>query len=395
MENLKTRIKCVICSLTLMLILILTSSVKAQEFANINLEIELSEALSSSQRLNFNSLGIDSKGRGAVIVSMFIENLSDQPAQNLFLQFNLSSQKIGPIFEYVQTSGSGFSLQPLQSVYATNNNFDQGSIPGISQKLSFDGGLTPQGNDFLENLNNINELPSDVYEVSVSIFQISNALGKQVLASSTDTFGSNNFEEIGNDIFLKAPGDVLGSGAEITNPFPQLSWEGGINSEYRVIVVSSDENNSPESLIQSARSSSPTNLSGSLLQFENLDRVVVGNTLQFPSSGAQALIPGKTYYWQVFEQDRNSDEILTSSEIWSFELVSTSRNANSVSFSEDEIQALRLLIEQGRFEELTRNGFSLESISADGRVIQGAAMKVYLSELLRKIEDEIIIIEKN
>jgi hypothetical protein len=149
----------------------------------------------------------------------------------------------------------------------------------------------------------------------------------------------------------------LGSGAEITNPFPQLSWEGGINSEYRVIVVTTDENNSPESLIQSARSSSPTNLSGSLLQFENLDRVVVGNTLQFPSSGVQALIPGKTYYWQVFEQDRNSDEILTSSEIWSFELVSTSRNANSVSFSEDEIQALRLLIEQGRFEELTRNGF--------------------------------------
>ena len=366
---------------------------------DININVEPSPVLESVQTLSLSSLGIGAEGQGPPIVSVTIENLSTETIDNLYLEIIVSAGKVGNIVEVTQNASSPFSLSPSQSLYFTNNDLANERIPGIPARITFTGGLTPEGDNFLSNLSGSNTLPRDTYALELILFRVTDARGRENLASDVAEIGggsmvASSFEE--SNIYLRTPGDIVGTAAEITNPFPQFSWEGENNIEYRLLVVEQRGQDSPESLLASAKSSSPAGQGGSLLAFENLDVIVQANSFQFPSSGVQPLEKGKTYYWQVvttLQASGDTEEV--SSEIWSFTLKDAAEATATTPLSEDVQRAIVELIGQDTYQRLRERGFTLESIQYDGQDFSGPAAAIKLEELLQKIRDEEIIVEGN
>lgn len=363
----------------------------AQE--KLNLEIDISPALENSQILSLTGLGLNTEGSGPVLLSGFLENATDQRLENLFFEIKVRASKAGTILDLQQKSSQPFSLMPNQSVYATNNDLAKDQIPGIEESISFNGGLTSAGDDLINKLGGSTSLPRDVYTIQVTVFQVTNATGrKDLVTASVDVGGgASNFDA--SEIYLKTPGDEVGTETEITNPYPQFSWEGERNTTYRLLVVTANGEDSPESLLQSAKSSAPLEEGGSLLDFENLDVFVKDDSYQFPSSGVQSLKKGEEYYWQVITTvtvSRDTEE--RSSEIWSFILADDNENATAVTEEEEINEILVHLLGQERYDNLKDNGFILEGLEIDGEVYSGSTAIQQLELLLQKIRDEEIII---
>jgi len=388
--------------LPLVLIVLTLYSVVPTNFVfaqNVSIDVEPSSILESSQVLSLTSLGINAEGNGPALVSTTIENLTGEKIDNLYLELVISAAKIGTIVEVTQNSSRPFSLNPFQILYFSNNDLANERIPGITTPITFSGGLTPEGDNFLSNLSGSASLPRDVYSLEVILFRVTDARGRENLARDVAEIGGGDsgalsFDE--SEIYLKSPGDVVGSLAEITNPYPQFSWEGNTGVTYRLLVVEQNGQDSPESLLQSAASSSPIGESGSLLSFENLDVIVEGTSFQFPSSGAQSLEPGKTYYWRILKTVQSSDDNEdVSSEIWSFTLKDASKVTSSLPVSQEVEQAIVELIGQDAYQSLKERGFTIESLSYDGQEFAGPAAGIKLDELLQKIRDEDIIVAGN
>ena len=364
---------------------------------DINLQLEPSATLENTQVLSLTGLGLDGDGSGPVLISGFLENMTAETINNLYIEVKVNAAKVGDIIELRSYSTLPISLEPYQSVYATNNDLANERIPGIDQKIQFSGGFTPEGDEFFENLSGSTTLPKDIYTIQVIIFRVTNADGRQDLASSVIEIGggaASSFDE--SEIYLKTPGDILGAPADITNPYPQFSWEGANDVSYRLLVVEDNGQDSPESLLQSAKSSPPINEGGSLLEFENLDVTVNGTSFQYPSSGAQPLQQGFTYHWRVITTFQSSGDIVEiSSEIWSFTLANPSQSAGAPPVSKEVEQAIVELIGQDAFRRLKARGFKLMAIEYDGQEFTGPAASVKLEELLQKIRDEEIILGGN
>lgn len=364
---------------------------------DINLELEPSATLENTQVLSLTGLGINGDGTGPVLISGFLENMTAETINNLYIEVKVNAAKVGDIIELRSYSTLPISLEPYQSVYATNNDLANERIPGIDQQIQFSGGFTPEGDEFFENLSGSTALPKDIYTIQVIIFRVTNAFGRQDLASSIIEIGggaTSSFDE--SEIYLKTPGDILGTPAEITNPYPQFSWEGASDVSYRLLVVEDNGQDSPESLLQGAKSSTPINDGGSLLEFENLDVTVDGTSFQYPSSGAQPLKQGFTYHWRVITSFQSSGDIVeVSSEIWSFTLANPSQSADAPPVSQAVERAIIELIGQDTFRRLKASGFNLMSIQYDGQEFTGPAASVKLEEVLQKIRDEEIILGGN
>lgn len=363
----------------------------------ITLDLTLSPALENAQVLGLASLGVDNKGTGPVLVSGTLINNTNELLTNLFFEFSIVAAKVGVIAEITQQAAYPFTLDPGQVVFGDNNDIQNEAIPGIEETMQFDGGLTQAGEDFIENLSGSTTLPSDIYTFSVTISQVTSALGKQVLASQVIELGGSDGVILDErSIFLKTPGDVIGADVNITNPFPQFNWEGDASAEYRVIVVRANGQDSPESLIESAKSTLSTQNGGSLLQFENLDATVVGNSYQYPSSGAQALVAGQTYYWQVITliQTAVGTEELTS-EVWSFKLAAPNEATTLVEIDQETFDILVRLVGEEQYAELTESGYSFEGIEANNQIVTGIAALQLLAEIIQKIEDGDIILNSN
>lgn len=364
---------------------------------DINLQLEPSAALENTQVLTLTGLGFNIDASGPVLISGFLENMTGESIDNLYMEIKVNAARAGDIIELRSYSTMPITLEPYQSVYATNNDLASGRIPGLDQEIQFSGGFTPEGEDFFDNLSGSTSLPRDIYTVEVIIFRVTNANGRQDLTSSVVEIGgglTSSLDE--NDIYLKTPGDIVGSPAEITNPYPQFSWEGANDVSYRLLVVEDNGQDSPESLLQSAKSSSPTTEGGSLLEFENLDVLMDGTSFQFPSSGAQSLQQGNTYYWRVITDVQSSGDVEEiSSEIWSFRLADASQSAESPPLSEEVEQAIIELIGQDAYRQLKDDGFSLMAIEYNEQEFTGPAATMKLEELLQKIRDEEIILGDN
>lgn len=390
-----------------MILLIASFGIFVPTFAQsekITLDITLSPALENAQILGLSSLGVDSKGSGPLLIRGSLVNNTNEELNNLYFEFLVEAGKVGVIARITQQATFPFSLDPGQVVFATNNDIVNEQIPGITDKMKFDGGLTVEGDDFIENLGSVSTLPNDIYSINVTIYQVTNALGKQVLATETVILGGSNDGVVVDDksIFLRTPGDVVGTDISITNPFPQFSWEGDAANTFRLIVVRANGQDTPETLIQSARSSDPTqnengvSLGGSLLQFENLDLLVKGNTIQYPSSGAQALQEGQTYYWQVTTEVQTSADIeQINSDIWTFKLSSPGDEANLVQIDQDTFDGLIRLIGSEQFASLTETGFSFSGIEINNQIVTGSTALLLLEEIIQKIEDGDIILNSN
>ncbi|MDZ7808696.1 MAG: hypothetical protein U5K71_16535 [Gracilimonas sp.] len=386
------------CYVSIVLLIIMAIvPIRKSVAQNISLQLEATSLLENTQLVSFTDLGIDNSGNGPVLITGFIENMSPEPVNNLFLEIKISSARSGKLVELRSFADLPFLLEPYQSLYVTNNDIARKRIPGIDQRIDFSGGLTPEGEDLFDRLSGSTTLPRDVYSVEVILFTVTDAFGREDLASDVVEFGgsaSRVFEE--SEIYLKAPGDQVGSRSEITNPYPQFSWEGENDISYRLVVVEQNKQDSPESLIESAFSTMAVNNGGSLLEYENLDMLVTESNYQFPTSGAQSLEPGKTYYWQVQTSlQRSGDTERVSSEIWTFTLGGSTENLNTPPITPEVEDALIALIGEDAYRQLQSEGFELTGIEYDGQAFTGPAATVKLEDILQLIRDKKLILGSN
>ena len=377
---------------------VLTSMIAFGQSDKVTLEFSLSPVLEQAQVLGLSSLGVDTEGGGPVIISGSLVNNTTERLENLYFEFDVEAASYGVLARIRQQAAYPFSLNPGQVVFATNNDIQNEEIPGISDRMKFDGGLTSTGENFVEDLSGTT-LPNDQYSFAVRIYQVTEAGRRELLANETIQLGGNISEGGVVDeltILLRTPGDLVGAEAAITNPIPQLSWEGDASLNYRVLVVSGNGADSPESLIESAKSSEATDMGGSLLQFEYLDQNIRGNSLQYPTNGVQALVPGQTYYWQVVTSMNTAlgtNEVV--SEIWEFTLVDPGSESNVVEVDQETVQAIVQLIGQDTYNLLLETGYSFENIEIDGQVYTGIVGVQKILELIEKFQNGDLVIEEN
>ena len=377
---------------------VLTSMIAFGQSDKVTLEFSLSPVLEQAQVLGLSSLGVDTEGGGPVIISGSLVNNTTERLENLYFEFDVEAASYGVLARIRQQAAYPFSLNPGQVVFATNNDIQNEEIPGISDRMKFDGGLTSTGENFVEDLSGTT-LPNDQYSFAVRIYQVTEEGRRELLANETIQLGGNISEGGVVDeltILLRTPGDLVGAEAAITNPIPQLSWEGDASLNYRVLVVSGNGADSPESLLESAKSSEATDMGGSLLQFEYLDQNIRGNSLQYPTNGVQALVPGQTYYWQVVTSMNTAlgtNEVV--SEIWEFTLVDPGSDSNVVEVDQETVQAIVQLIGQDTYNLLLETGYSFENIEIDGQVYTGIVGVQKILELIEKFQNGDLVIEGN
>jgi len=377
---------------------VLTSMIAFGQSDKVTLEFSLSPVLEQAQVLGLSSLGVDTEGGGPVIISGSLVNNTTERLENLYFEFDVEAASYGVLARIRQQAAYPFSLNPGQVVFATNNDIQNEEIPGISDRMKFDGGLTSTGENFVEDLSGTT-LPNDQYSFAVRIYQVTEEGRRELLANETIQLGGNISEGGVVDeltILLRTPGDLVGAEAAITNPIPQLSWEGDASLTYRVLVVSGNGSDSPESLLESAKSSEATDMGGSLLQFEYLDQNIRGNSLQYPTNGVQALVPGLTYYWLVLTSMNTAfgiNEVV--SEIWEFTLVDPGSESTVVEVDQETVQALVQLIGQDTYNLLLETGYSFENIEIDGQVYTGVIGVQKILELIEKFQNGDLVIEGN
>ena len=369
-------------------------NVKAQQ---INLSIEASGTLENAQVLSLTGLGIDRSGSGPVLFSGFMENVTQEQLNNLYIRVVVRASQVGDIITFTSDSEYPFSLAPGRTVYVTNNDLANEQIPGIKESLKFTGGLTSEGERFINNLSGSTTLPPDIYTVEVTVFQETDARGTVDLAQAATEIGGNFKAGAGErDIVLKYPGDVLGSEVPISNQLPQFSWEGDNSSTYRLLVVRDNGIDSPVSLLRSAMDTRPTNEGGEFLEFENLDVTVQGTFFQFRTDGAQSLESGNTYYWRVIntvQSNKETEDIR--SEIWTFTLTGTQDVTDAPPVSQEAIEVMTRFLGEEVFQQLREQGFRLNSIQLDGQEFTGAAATLKLEDILQKLRDEDLIVVDN
>jgi len=354
--------------------------------AQLSLDVEVNETLSNSQSINISSL-VANNGRGPSLFRMYLKNNDSDYANNLYFRIIVESDKIGRIIEVRQVSGQPFSLNPGQQVFATNNNIGDG-LPGVEEIIQFDGTFSESGKEFVNDLQGSTSLPADQYQIRIEIHRGS-ATG-ELLAAQNAEIGRNIVEDT-RDFYLLSPGDVAGSQAMVSSNFPNFQWQGNTGTEYRLLTVEGRGNESPQSLMDGAMSTSPIQTngsasSGSLVDYEMLDVVVNQSGFQYPNAGVQSLEPGKTYYWRIVSQIQSTSGLDgRESEIWSFTL----REGQIISRAQasgDMSQVLQQLL-GNRFEQIVEDDYSFQSIVIDGQSYRGAQAMEKLRELGRQAQD--------
>lgn len=375
--------------------LLLTTIGGSSASAQITMEFEIDETLENSQAVNAQSV-LANNLRGPSLYQLFLQNESSTDYLNdLYLRIIIESDEIGRIVEIAQVSGRPFNLDPGQQVYTNNNNSADG-LPGIEEALLFNREFTQRGRDFYNELQGSSSLPADTYRVRVEVYQ--GSVNGELLASQTDEVETSAVEDV-RDFYLLSPGDELGSESVVSNQYPNFQWQGETGIRYRLIVVESKSDESPQSLMEGALSTDPiqstgSSAGGSLLDYEMLDVIVDGSGFQYPSSGVQDLEPGTEYYWRVISQiETNAGVRERESEIWNFTLADV-RKANAAEQSDETIRALENVL-GNRVEQLQQDGYSFESIEVEGQVLQSAEAVQKILELARKNEqgDVSIVIE--
>lgn len=379
-------------------LLTITSAFSAlAQDANLSLRVEVNKALASSQSINIQSL-VANNGRGSNLFRMYLRNENaSEYANNLYFEILIRSDKRGLLVEARQVNGQPFSLNPGQQVYATNNNISNG-LPGVEEIIQFSGGLTSEGRRFVNKLQGGTSLPPDRYTIEINIYQGSDQQVK--VASALAEMGSHIVEDT-RDFYLLSPGDALGADARISNAYPNFQWQGASGNRYRLLVVESKENESPQSLLNGAESTPPTRANaasgkGSLVNYEMLDVVINRSSFQYPSYGVQSLEDGKTYYWRIINKVRTSSgEEERKSEIWSFTLAGSGSGNNLFMGSPALTRALKAVLGD-RFQKFSERGYRFKGVEIDGQVLRGNKALQKLMELSRRAEegDVSIVIEE-
>ncbi len=367
----------------------------------LSIDVQLAPIISDSQVLSLTALGVDNKGSGPQVGTFTLKNETDELLENLYFEFRVEAAKVGVLGELVQQAAYPFTLDPQQLVYATNNDIVDEELPGVDEWLRFNGGLTAEGEQFIEDLSGSTSLPTDIYSVYVAVSQVSDACGRVVLDSQVVQVGGSETGAVLDElsIALRTPGAEIGSNFSISNPYPQLSWEGDATIDYRIIVVSEDGDRDVQTMFNDALGSPPQAEGGQLISpFEYLDVLVTGTSLQYPTAGAQALETGKTYFWQVSTEVNSTTGIdIFVSDIWTFTLIDPSDGTSAAAqeIDEETIQALNTLVGTELYTTLSEDGFVFESIALDNQTFSGITGIQKLAEILSKIDEGDIILNDN
>lgn len=385
--------------LFVLLLLIFAAEAGAQDVSHntpaVEIELDISEQVASAGLLSLAQLGVFDGAEAPVFLTGMVRNLTQETLTSLYFEVKVNSSRRGTVLIISQDRAYPFSLRPQQTIFVNNNNVARNQIPGLQEPLVFNTELTPPGNRLMETLSGSGTLPADMFTVEVRVLRITPESGTEVLSSAVAEAGSVIAPET-DDIFLRTPGGAADAEVfEITNPWPQFSWDGSPGNKYRLLVVTDNGEDSPEALLENARSSPPASEGGSLLAFENLDVVVTGNSFRYPVSGVQALEAGKTYYWRVITYvDKGPEKAENLSEIWSFRLVKGAEEL-PVPGGEETGPLLQALIGEEAYRELINAGFTLNELETEEGSFRGSAAAAKLAEIIRKIEDGLIILGDN
>jgi hypothetical protein len=351
------------------------------------------EAVTRAQVISLSTIGVNTRGQGQRVMELVIQNRSNTVASNLFLHVSVSVSSVGLVATVDTKQNDPFSLRPMQLVVADNNRLELG-IPDIVGGNWFVGGLTTEGEDFVESLAGATRLPDAIYTVIVSIYHGSNRINGGTLVSTiSQSIGSQPITNV-TDFNLLTPGGPIGSNEMSASSQPSFRWEGPNNTDYRLIVVQDPgRGQSAEALIQAALSTEPA---GSLLENEMLDVIVRANTYFYPTSGVKRLAFGRKYYWQVIAQIRTSRGVEPRpSSIYEFSL------SNPQTLQNAELQASVIPLASSispelasAIQQLLQNGFSMDKLVIDGREISGPALQMFLEDFVEKVKRGDIILVK-
>ena len=177
---------------------VFTTMICLAQSDKVTLEFSLSPVLEQAQVLGLSSLGVDTEGGGPVIISGSLVNNTTERLENLYFEFDVEAASYGVLARIRQQAAYPFSLNPGQVVFATNNDIQNEEIPGISDRMKFDGGLTSTGENFVEDLSGTT-LPNDQYSFAVRIYQVTEEGRRELLANETIQLGGNISEGGGKE----------------------------------------------------------------------------------------------------------------------------------------------------------------------------------------------------
>lgn len=376
---------------------LVASPVRAQTEETIAVDLQISDLINNAQVISLASLGIDRRGEGQSLASMLIRNKYNARQNRLYFHLEVRSANHGLLAQLDQEQGYPFHLDPGQVVYATTNRLQDG-VPGISEPISFAGGVTQSGKEFINNLNGQTRLPTDVFTFVIAIYGGANMpSGGRLLGSATATIETSPVGESG-DLFIQAPGAPLGQKATINTLYPEFSWSGVPGVSYRLTVVRDNGTDTPEALLQGAGSTEPVLRNGaagdgSLLEYEMLDVLVDRPSFSYPVAGVRKLEPGERYYWQVAMQLQTAAGIEEQfSDIWNFSVGETGDTGQLV--GEGLRQQLRQLLGPEQWRQLQENRYRLESIEVNGRSFSGPGMWQELRRFLIRLNKNEIAIDR-
>lgn len=373
--------------LLLLISLLVPSGFAFSQSAEFDLDVTVEPILQKAQMVELITLTNPGSSGASRLLTIHVSNLSEMNADDLFLDIEVSSTREGTMMVSFQRNDIPFGLSAGETATISNIDISNGRLPNLSVKATFDGRLTAAGRDMLNRLQGMVTLPPDEYTVLVRLYKRNNSRnGGLLMGVATATFGENLIDS-DMSVFLLSPGDPAGAGASISNPFPEFRWEGVPRQNYRLVVVEESRDEDPQSLIESALSTPPSQGGRDrLLDYELLDVRVDGTNYQYPSSGSKPLVNGKTYYWQVFtELQTASGTRERASEIWSFTMRDSQQSVSGVDL-DDELKMLLIpILGVEKTNRIIREGFALIEIEIDGQVLSGEAAKEELMELLDKM----------
>lgn len=360
---------------------------------DITLRIQLREPVTQAQVLSLSTLGVDRRGQGQKLGTLLVQNNNPREPQEDLYFFVKVENTSNVLARLNQEQGQPFSLDPAQVVRANNNSLREG-VPGI-RNLTFSGGLTDAGEQFVNDLEGTSQLPNDQFTLTLAIYQGANrASGGQKVASASATVGTNAVSNV-RDIYINRPGGEVSSGLDAaisTNTQrPTFNWAGETGVEYRLVVVRWEGTESPETLIEAAEDTAPiivdnANRNNTLLEHEMADVRLSSNSFQYPASSVKQLEPGETYLWRVSALLQTADgEEQVASEIWRFS-ISESGEDQSTELSEEMTQTLRNLVDDEQLSYIEEGNMEPESIVIDGREYSGAAMRQQLRLFLERAQ---------
>jgi hypothetical protein len=160
-----------------------------------------------------------------------------------------------------------------------------------------------------------------------------------------------------------------------------------------MVIVDAEESESPESLLDGARSTAPVlvqnqHTGNTLLEYEMAYVRLSNSNFRYPTSGVRQLEAGKKYFWQVTTLVQTPDgEQEVNSEIWSFtvsEQGGLDRSGDLEQLSEQTRQTLRGLLGSETFGMVAEQDLDLESVVIDGQRYSGQAMIQKLNQFMQR-----------